>query len=44
VKTKVKAFYIDAQAINRLDEFYDLNATLREVVDIMATTLQQEDI
>ena len=35
VKQKVKAFYIDAQALNRLDEFYDLLATLRELNQIL---------
>ena len=35
VKQKVKAFYIDAQAINRLDEFHDLCETLRAIVDIL---------
>lgn len=35
VKSKVKAFYIDAQAMQRLDEFYDLIATLREMSKIL---------
>jgi len=35
VKSKVKAFYIDAMALNRLDEFYDLLATLKELASIV---------
>jgi len=35
VKSKVKAFYIDAMALNRLDEFYELLATLRELIAII---------
>jgi hypothetical protein len=35
VKSKVKAFYIDAMALNRLDEFYELLATLRELLSII---------
>lgn len=35
VKTKVKAFYIDAQAMQRLHEFFDLMATLRELIAIL---------
>ena len=31
----MKAFYIDAQALNRLDEFHDLSETLRQVVKIV---------
>ena len=35
VKQKVKAFYIDAQAMNRLDEFYDLLKWMREILAIL---------
>lgn len=35
VKQKVKAFYIDAQALNRLDEFYSLLGQLREIMAIL---------
>ena len=35
VKSKVKAFYIDAQAMNRLDEFYELMTTLKELINIV---------
>jgi len=35
VKTKVKAFYIDALAVTRLDEFYDLMMTLRELITML---------
>lgn len=35
VKSKVKAFYIDAMALNRLDEFYDLLATMKELASIV---------
>ena len=44
VKTKGRAFYIDAQSLNRLDEFYDLNAALREVISILYDTVHNEDI
>ena len=35
VKTKVKAFYIDAQAVSRLDEFFDLLKTFRILKSIL---------
>jgi len=42
VKTKVKAFYIDAQALNRLDEFYGLVETLREVKRILIEVFHKD--
>lgn len=35
VKTKVKAFYIDMAALQRLDEFYELMDTLRKIAGII---------
>ena len=32
VKQKLKAFWVDAQALNRLDEFYELLNTMRELL------------
>ena len=34
VKTRVKAFWIDAQVLKRLDEFYGMVETMREVIQI----------
>ena len=35
VKQRVKAFYIDAQAINRLDELYELMESMKEMLTIL---------
>ena len=35
VKQRVKAFYIDAQAINRLDELYELMESMKEMLKIL---------
>lgn len=43
VKTKFKAFWIDAQALKRFDEFYELVTTLREVLDILKDVFQTKD-
>ena len=42
VKQKVKAFYIDAQALNRLDEFYELLNTMRELLQIIKDIFGRE--
>lgn len=44
LKSKVKAFYIDAQALTRLDEFYDLLATLRELLAIIKETFTDRNL
>ena len=43
VKTKVKAFWVDAQALTRLDEFYGLIETLREVNSILDEVFHEAD-
>ena len=35
VKTKTKAFWVDAQAVNRLDEFFELLQQLSDLVDML---------
>ena len=35
VKQKIKAFYIDKQAIYRLNEFYDLLESMRKILAIL---------
>ena len=35
MKQRVKAFYIDAQAINRLDELYELMESMKEMIKIL---------
>ena len=36
VKGKIKAFYIDANALNRLDEFYQLLKVFEEMIEFIA--------
>ena len=43
VKTKMRQFYIDAQALTRLDEFYGLVETLREVIKIIKELFHDGD-
>ena len=43
VKGKVKAFYVDAQAMQRLDEFYEMTSCMKDV-DKMLSILAAKDI